>query len=36
MAIENVILMHECSLEHLRIRTARLKQGNETEEDASS
>ena len=28
MAIENVELMHECSPEHLRMGTARLKSDN--------
>ena len=33
MAIGNGELIHECFLEHLRMGTARMKEGNETDED---
>ena len=35
MAIENVELMQECSLEHLRMETTRLKKDKETNEESS-
>ena len=36
MAIENGELMQDCSLEHLRMGTARLKNDNETEEEGKN
>ena len=36
MAIGNGELLHECFLRHLRMRTARMKQGKETDEESKT